>query len=82
MKPHPEPKFPGYYWAKLIHPTGEPEGEDWRSSNWEVVQVNENYGEGTEELSVAVPGIGVTQWREDFVWGPRIPDLENSEGGA
>lgn len=73
---HPTPNDEGHFWAKLIHPCNEPAGEDWKSSRWEVVQVNDNHGEGEEKFSVSVPGIEPVQWREDFVWGPRVEDFE------
>jgi len=75
---------PGYYWAKLLTPTNMPEGEDWASFDWEIVQVNDNCGEpgGPEEFSVSVPGIPVTQWPKDFEWGERVPDRETSQQPA
>lgn len=66
------PDHAGHFWAKLKIPTGEPEGEEWTSPDWEVVQVNDNYGEGDERWSVAVPGVPVPQWLPDFVWGPEV----------
>lgn len=72
MKPHPEPTSPGFYWAKLVHPTRMPPTEDWASTGWEPVEVSINGGEGKEYLGVAVLGVSQTQWTEDFVWGPRI----------
>jgi hypothetical protein len=66
------PNKQGHFWAKLIHPSGMPAGEDWKSVDWEVVQVTDNNGEGDEEFSVLVPGIGPPQWLPDFVWGPAI----------
>jgi hypothetical protein len=69
---YPIPKHAGHYWAKLIHPSEMPEGEDWASLNWEVVQVFDNNGEGDEEWGVHVPGIGPMQWLPDFVWGPKV----------
>lgn len=71
--PYPTPKQPGHYWAKLIHPSRMPEGEDWASRCWEVVQVFDNNGEGEERLGVHVPGIEPCQWVPDFVWGPEVP---------
>lgn len=86
MKPFPAPTAPGHYWAKLVHPVaylvdqlllarapaGMPEGEDWQSVDFEVVQVWDNNGEGNQKWGVSVPGIDVTQWVEDFVWGPKV----------
>jgi hypothetical protein len=81
MKRYPTPEKPGHYWAKLVHPSGMPEGEDWQSMYWEVAQVhvNDNLGKvgDPEYLSVYVPGIAVAQWVEDFIWGPRIPDFRD-----
>lgn len=72
MAKHPTPTEPGHYWAKLIHPSRMPEGEDWASADWEPVEVFDNNGEGDETLGVFVPGVGPVQWVQDFVWGPRI----------
>ncbi|KEP71748.1 hypothetical protein DL1_00040 [Thioclava dalianensis] len=78
MPKHPTPNRPGHYWAKLVHPTRMPEGEDWASTDWEVVQVNDNNGEGDERLSVSVPGIEPGQWIPDFVWGPEVRPFNQS----
>lgn len=78
MPKHPTPNRPGHYWAQLIHPSRMPEGEDWASTDWEVVQVNDNNGEGDERLSVSVPGIEPSQWVPDFVWGPEVPPFTKS----
>lgn len=79
MVKYSTPIEPRYYWAKLIHPSQMPDGEDWRSVRWEVVSVDINDPNGSpgdrEYLSVLVPGISPVQWVEDFVWGPRIPDF-------
>jgi len=77
MKGYPTPSRPGFFWAKLIHPSRMPEGEDWRSVNWEVVDVFENGGDpaGPQFLGVFVPGVAVMQWVPDFVWGPRLADF-------
>lgn len=81
------PTEPGYYWAKLKTPSGgtlyhkdAPSGglylnceeEDWASLDWEIVQVNDNNGEGETKFSVDVFGIPVSQWPLDFYWGPKI----------
>lgn len=52
----------------------EPDGEDWASMNWEIVEVHDNNGEpgSGEEFSVSVFGIPVTQWPLDFFWGPKV----------
>ncbi|WP_299558653.1 DNA translocase FtsK [uncultured Sulfitobacter sp.] len=72
--PHKNPRETGYYWAKLIHPHNEPAGEDWRSSDWEIVQVDENYGEGEDEFRVYMLGIEVGQLVNGFIWGPAVTD--------
>lgn len=72
MRPYPAPTRPGFYWAKLVHPSRMPDGEDWASIDWEVVSVNDNNGEGRERFSVSVPGIEPAQWIPDFVWGPEV----------
>lgn len=68
------PRKPGYYWAKLLDPTYDCEGEDWVSSDWEIVELNDNNGPNGsgEELSVSVFGVRVTQWPKDFEWGPPV----------
>ena len=70
---YPTPDHEGHFWAKLIRPSRMPVGEDWRSSDWEVVQVYDNNGEGDEAFGVFVPGVRVVQWIPDFVWGPEVP---------
>lgn len=81
MKRYPTPEKPGHYWAKLVHPSGMPDGEEWKSTDWEVVQVDINDYQGKvgapEYLSAHVPGIAAPQWVEDFIWGPRIPDFRD-----
>jgi len=72
MKPYPAPTKPGFYWAKLVHPSNMPAKEDWASLGWEVVEVVDNKGEGDERLGVAVGGISPTQWVPDFIWGPEV----------
>lgn len=65
------PTAPGYYWATLRRPSGMPEGEDWVSGKLELVEVNDNNGEGDETFSVQVFGVPVTQWPANFEWhGP------------
>lgn len=76
MSRYPTPDHEGHWWAKLIHPSRMPEGEDWKSLNWEVVQVVDNNGEVDEKWSVLVPGIEPCQWLPDFVWGPEIPPFK------
>ncbi len=72
MAKYPTPDHDGHFWAKLKTPTGEPEGEDWASTDWEVVQVFDNHGEDDEKWAVFVPGVPVTQWLHDFFWGPEV----------
>lgn len=81
MSKYPMPTAEGHYWAKLKTPTGYPdeEADDLRSVHWEVVQVHDNNGEGDEKWGVAVPGLAITQWPLDFVWGPKVPDMNAAE---
>lgn len=84
MPKFPTPTRPGYYWAKLVHPTRMPEGEDWKSFDWEVVEVFENTLDETDEehLMASVPGIGPAQAIDGFCWGPEVlphPDLTYKE---
>ena len=72
---YPLPTETGHYWAKLVSPTDMPVGEHWNSTNWEVVQVNDNGGSGSGQLTASVPGVEPSQWLENFIWGPRIPDF-------
>lgn len=70
----------GYYWAKWrIASDGTHEGEDLTPSDkWEIVQVNDNNVEDRnddEYLSVSVPGVRETQWRDGFVWGEFVSPL-------
>jgi hypothetical protein len=75
------PNREGFFWAKLVTPTRMPIGEDWRSLNWEVVEVIFNGGDADdEEFGVLVPGVSPMQWQKDFIWGPQIflpKELEN-----
>jgi hypothetical protein len=81
MRRYDTPTKPGHYWAKLVHPSGVAEGEDVQSIKFEVVQVDVNDPLGKagepEYLSVLVPGLAPTQWVEDFIWGPRLPDFQD-----
>lgn len=72
MSRYPTPNRPGFWWAKLVHPSRMPEGEDWASRDWEPVEVFDN-GEGDEALGVFFPGIEPVQWIPDCIWGPEIP---------
>lgn len=81
---YPTPIEPGYYWAKLRTPSDgvmhlehrkrpiHVKAEDWRSRNWEIVDVWDNYGEDDEKFGVNVFGVPVTQWIPDFYWGPKV----------
>ena len=82
------PTKPGYYWAKLTAASGgtlygvsgAPNGvrcdgsPEWLSHEWEIVQVNDNGGDGDEEFSVYVFGIYPTQWPGGFEWGPMVAE--------
>lgn len=80
-KRYPTPEKPGHYWAKWrIAADGTHEGEELTPCDtWEVVQVNDNGGEAgsLEELSVSIPGVRETQWRDGFIWGPRVADFRD-----
>lgn len=85
------PMKPGYYWAKLRIPAdGTHEAELWNTSvmGWEIVQVNENCADWADDpaddeaLSVAVPGIRETQWRDGFVWGEFVAPLDPKKVAA
>jgi len=64
------------------HPSGvriEPEMNDdgscaWASTRWEIVEVWDNNApdDPEEYVGVSVPGLPVTQWPQDFFWGPRV----------
>lgn len=69
-----EPRETGYYWAKLVSPRKQPADEDWASIDWEIVHVDENYGEGEDEFRVYVPGIAPGQLVSAFIWGPAVKD--------
>ena len=84
--PYPTPDHEGWFWAKLVHPRRMPEGEDWKSVDWEVVQVDRNSlgglceadrEAGEEEFSALVVGVTPSQSLQDFVWGPEVPPLRN-----
>lgn len=79
MPKYPTPDRPGHYWGKLIHPSQMPLTEDWKSQDWEVMQVFENCIDPAddEHLAVHVPGISPAQWLPDFVWGPRVEDFKS-----
>ena len=71
---YPTPNHEGFFWAKLVHPSEMPESEDWKSFDWEIVEVHDNNGseEDGEKWGVFVGGIGPTQWVQDFIWGPEV----------
>lgn len=79
------PQKPGYYWAKWQIASDETlEGDELTPAcNWEIVQVNDNINgwqdltdeEDPERLSVSVAGVRETQWRDCFVWGAFVSDL-------
>lgn len=74
MARFPTPTKAGFFWAKLIHPSRMPEGEDWKSFDWEVVEVFINCldSDDDEALGVFVGGVSPVQWIPDFVWGPEV----------
>ena len=80
------PTREGFYWAKWrIAAEGTVEGDELTPSNdWEVVQVNDNNGEGDEAFSVSVPGVEKPQWLPDFVWGPGplVPPAARSDAAT
>ena len=76
------PRKPGYYWAQWrVAADGTHEGDQLVPGGWEIVQVNANHvhwqgdPEEDESLSVSVPGVRETQWRDDFWWGEFVSDL-------
>lgn len=75
------PAHPGYYWAKwqkAADGTHEADQVTWPAFRWEIVQVNDNNVEDEaddEYLSVSVPGVRETQWRDGFAWGPFVAPL-------
>jgi hypothetical protein len=72
------PNRTGYFWAKWrIASDDTPEGDELTPcDDWEIVQINENGGEGLTEYSVSVPGVAVVQWRDCFVWGSFVAPLK------
>lgn len=80
MSAYPTPAQAGHYWAKLKL-ADQPDGEEWNSSNWEVVQVFDNILrpwceadiETGECQMVSVPGVSRAQPIDAFVWGPPVP---------
>jgi hypothetical protein len=73
------PNKPGYYWAKWrIASDDTPEGDELTPcDDWEIVQINENGGEGLTEYSVSIPGVAVVQWRDCFIWGSFVAPLKD-----
>lgn len=68
MAKHPTPSREGHFWAKLtLH-----ENDDLRSTDWEVVQVFDNNGEGKYAFMASVPGIEGGQPMDAFIWGPAV----------
>lgn len=81
---HKIPMKPGYYWAKWrIAADGTHEGEEMTPSDtWEIVQVNDNNVDDPEDdeyLSVSVPGVRETQWRDGFFWGPFVAEIDQRQ---
>lgn len=72
----PTPTKEGFYWAKLVAPTRVPPNEtadDWKSVDFEPVEVFDNNGEGDEALMVMVIGRELSQHLHAFEWGHEIP---------
>jgi hypothetical protein len=77
-----EPTRPGFYWALwLTAAPGTHEGDELTpASNWEVVEVWENFigdpceADACEKWGVSVPGVRESQWLENFEWGERVAD--------
>lgn len=68
MAKYPTPNREGHFWAKLtLH-----ENDDLRSTDWEVVQVFDNNGEGEYAFMASVPGIEGGQPMDAFVWGSAV----------
>lgn len=68
MSKYPIPAREGHWWAKLaLH-----ENDDLRSTDWEVVQVFDNNGEGEFAFMASVPGIEGGQPMDAFIWGPPV----------
>jgi hypothetical protein len=77
------PTKPGYYWAKWRIPSDDTPPECFvLSDTWEIVQVNANQVDwaddpmADEALSVMVPGVQQSQWRDCFVWGDFVAPLD------
>ena len=81
------PQKPGYYWAKWqTAAEGTVDGSELTPAlRWEIVQVNinaPNWKNLTDEqfmerLSVFVPGVQQTQWRNCFHWGDFVAPLRD-----
>jgi len=77
------PLKPGYYWAqwRLAADGTHEGGELTPSTTWGIVQVNANHmlwednPAEDEALSVSVPGVRETQWRDGFVWGDFVAEI-------
>ena len=77
------PVKPGYYWAKWRIPAEDThEGNLMTPSDvWEIVQVNVNSVDWDDDpleheaLTVAIPGVRESQWRDCFIWGDFVAPL-------
>lgn len=74
------PAHAGYYWAKWLKASNNThEAKDLTPSHsWEIVQVNENNVDDPKDdeyLTVSVPGVRETQWRDGFIWGPFVAPI-------
>lgn len=72
------PTKEGFYWAKLVRPTGMPSNEtveDWQMLDFEPVEVFDNNGApgSGEELMAFVLGRNESQRLDAFEWGEAIP---------
>jgi len=73
-----KPTKAGFYWALwLTAAPGTNEGSELTpSSDWEVVEVWENFpgepceADQAEKFGVAVSGVREAQWLDNFLWGP------------
>jgi hypothetical protein len=79
------PIKPGYYWARwTVAANGTHEGDQLATGqSWEIVEVWPNYTHWDrdpmedEALAVSVPGVRETQWRDCFLWGNFVAELDS-----
>lgn len=68
------PEHPG---GLRIEPDMNEDGScGWASTDWDIVEVWDNNApdDPDEYVGVSVPGLPVTQWPNDFFWGPKVND--------